>query len=251
MGASHDTFCKYPRTPHLFGATGTPDDKRMSTPASDAMLADPSLIVEEKLDGTNVGLHFVTDEDAGEPELLLQCQGHLITSGMHSQYDLLKQWATARQQQFYGVLGDRYLLFGEWLFARHTVAYAALPHYFFEFDIYDKTDRVFLDLSRRLPLVSALGVETVPVLHRGPISRKQLDGLIERSAFESRFEHPGNTQTDDRMEGLYLRTEAGGVVSGRAKRVRPEFVAKINESTHWQQQPMMANQLADGVSIWS
>lgn len=29
MGASHGDFVKYPRTPHLFGSTGTDDDKHM------------------------------------------------------------------------------------------------------------------------------------------------------------------------------------------------------------------------------
>ncbi len=53
------------------------------------------------------------------------------------------------------------------------------------------------------------------------------------------------------MEGLYLRTEADGVVSGRAKFVRPEFVEKIKQSTHWQHQQMVPNQLADGVDIWT
>jgi hypothetical protein len=33
--------------------------------------------------------------------------------------------------------------------------------------------------------------------------------------------------------------------------VRPEFVEKIKESTHWQHQAMVPNQLADGVDIWS
>jgi benzoyl-CoA reductase/2-hydroxyglutaryl-CoA dehydratase subunit BcrC/BadD/HgdB len=53
------------------------------------------------------------------------------------------------------------------------------------------------------------------------------------------------------MEGLYLRTEADGVVTGRAKFVRPEFVEKIKQSTHWQHQQMVPNLLAEDVDIWS
>jgi hypothetical protein len=53
------------------------------------------------------------------------------------------------------------------------------------------------------------------------------------------------------MEGVYLRTEANGVVTGRAKYVRPEFVEKIKQSTHWQQQQLVPNLLADNVDIWS
>ena len=53
------------------------------------------------------------------------------------------------------------------------------------------------------------------------------------------------------MEGLYLRTEADGIVTGRAKFVRSEFVEKIKQSTHWQYQAMVPNQLASDVDIWS
>ena len=56
MGRSNDDFVKYPRTPHLFGSSGTPDDKHLGESESLRLLADASLIVEEKLDGTNVGI---------------------------------------------------------------------------------------------------------------------------------------------------------------------------------------------------
>jgi hypothetical protein len=52
------------------------------------------------------------------------------------------------------------------------------------------------------------------------------------------------------MEGLYLRTEAGGIVTGRAKFVRSEFVEKVKQSTHWQHQAMVPNLLKEGADIW-
>lgn len=54
MGTSHGDFIKYPRTPHLFGSKGTDDDKHLGESESDEFIADDSLIVEEKIDGTNV-----------------------------------------------------------------------------------------------------------------------------------------------------------------------------------------------------
>ena len=54
MGTSHGDFTKYPRTPHLFGSKGTDDDKHLGEAESKAFIADESLIVEEKIDGTNV-----------------------------------------------------------------------------------------------------------------------------------------------------------------------------------------------------
>ena len=246
MGQSRDDFVKYPRTPHLAGSAGTADDRHLGDRETERFLADPSLIIEEKLDGTNVGLHFTTSG-----KLVLQCRGHLITEGMHPQYDLFKQWAVVKRPTLEQRLADRFILFGEWLYARHSVHYRRLPHYFFEFDIYDKETAAFLDLDQRLKLLEGSGIGTVPVVHRGRASRKELGELIGPSKFDSLFENPLTGSTDNLMEGLYLRTEAEGVVTGRAKVVRPEFVEKVKLSTHWQQQVMVPNRLADGVEIWS
>ena len=78
MGASHGNFVKYPRTPHLFGSKGTADDKHMNEADSCQFIADESLIVEEKIDGTNVGIHFDS-----QGQCVMQCRSHEIREGMH------------------------------------------------------------------------------------------------------------------------------------------------------------------------
>lgn len=246
MGTSQGDFVKYPRTPHLFGSKGTADDKHLNEAESHSFLSDKSVIVEEKLDGTNVGLHF---SDAGE--LVLQCRGHLITEGMHPQYDLFKQWSAVKRHDLEERLSNRFILFGEWVYAKHSIFYRRLTHYFYEFDIYDKQQEAFLDLEQRLGLLEGIGIETVPVIHTGPLVRRDLEELIGASQFDSQFENPITKSTDNLMEGLYLRTEAEGRVTARAKFVRPAFVEKIKQSTHWQHQQMLVNQLAENVDIWS
>src|SRR4051812_5462161 len=246
MGTSNGEFVKYPRTPHLFGSKGADDDRHLGDAESARFIADPSLIVEEKLDGTNVGIHFTS---AGA--LMLQCRGHLITEGMHPQYDLFKQWVAVKRFVLEERLEDRFILFGEWLYARHSVHYRGLSHYIYEFDIYDKRIRDFLSLERRLALLEGTGLHTVPVIHTGSLERDRLLSLIGPSRFDSLFENPLTGQTDHLMEGLYLRTEAGCVVTGRAKFVRPEFVEKVKQSEHWQHQAMTANRLEAGADIWS
>ena len=49
--------------------------------------------------------------------LVLQCRGHLITEGLHPQYDLFKQWATMKRYVLEKRLGTRFILFGEWGYA--------------------------------------------------------------------------------------------------------------------------------------
>lgn len=244
MGASYGDFVKYPRTPHLFGSLGTDDDKQLSQRDSLRFLDDPSLIVEEKLDGTNVGIHFAGGE------MFLQCRGHLITEGMHRQYDLFKQWAAVKRTVLEERLTERYIMYGEWMYARHSIHYRQLPHYFFEFDIYDKQSESFLALDQRLEMLAGAGVHTVPVVHRGKLKKKNLSDLIGQSPFDSQFDNPVTGQFDSLVEGLYLRIELNGVVTGRAKFVRPEFVERVKLSIHWQQQSLVPNQLADGVDIW-
>lgn len=246
MGASTDTFIKYPRTPHLFGSKGTDDDRHMGAKDSAAFIADPSLIVEEKLDGTNVGIHFTVGG-----RMVLQCRGHEITEGMHPQYDLFKQWTAVKRPVLEAMLADRFILFGEWLYARHSVFYRALPHYFFEFDIYDKMDGGFLSLERRLAMLEGTAICTVPVVHQGRAKQEQLLALIGESAYGAEFDNPLTGAKDYRMEGVYLRTEKAGRVTGRAKMVRPEFVERVKQSEHWQHQQMVPNILVEGTDLWS
>jgi hypothetical protein len=245
MGTTRDDFVKYPRTPHLFGSKGTDDDKHLGRKESEAFIANLSLIVEEKVDGTNVGIHFTSSG-----RMVLQCRGHEITEGMHPQYDLFKQWTSVKRPALEAMLSRQFILYGEWLYAKHSVHYRKLPHYFLEFDIYDKDAGQFLDLATRLRMLDGTGLRTVPVVYRGRTTADTLQSLIHASAFDSTFENPISGKADNIMEGLYARTEAGGFVTGRAKLVRPEFVEKVKQSEHWQQQKMIPNLLAEGADIW-
>ena len=53
-------------------------------------------------------------------------------------------------------------------------------------------------------------------------------------------------------EGLYIKTEENGVVTGRYKWVRYDFLQTVVESgSHWQDRPLLPNLLADGVDLFS
>jgi hypothetical protein len=55
-------------------------------------------------------------------------------------------------------------MFGEWLYARHTIAYDELPHYFLGFDILDRDTGSFLSADCRHALLAGSPVQSVPVL---------------------------------------------------------------------------------------
>lgn len=249
---------KYPRTPHLQGSRLQPGDEDLSQiPFS--CIAGKHLVVEEKVDGANSAISF------GEyGQLLLQSRGHYLTGGYRERhYNLMKQWATIHQDAFFQVLGTRYIMYGEWLYAKHTVYYDKLPHYFLEFDIFDRQEGIYLDTHRRHALLSTLPVVSVPVLAEGTFrSKEELTALLTRSNYISadHISHLRNTseklgldpdrqcrETDnsDTMEGLYIKIEENGQVVDRMKYVRASFLQTVDASqTHWLDRPIVPNGLA-------
>jgi len=265
-GIPTSEILKYPRTPHLEGSRLQPGDEgdehvRLAT------LAGCHAVVEEKLDGANVGISFT----AGG-ELLLQSRGHyLVGGGRERQFAPFKQWACAHEERLLVLLEDRYVMYGEWLFAKHSVSYDRLPHWFCEFDVYDRVDGVFLSTPRRRALLAGSPVVSVPVLQAGamPHDLKALRALVRpslaktprwREAFEQGVQRQGldlalawrQTDKSDLAEGLYVKIEDENRVIGRYKWVRPDFVQTILDSgSHHSTRPLVPNGLAPRVDPYA
>jgi hypothetical protein len=124
-------------------------------------------------------------------------------------------------------------MYGEWLYAKHTVFYDALPHYFCEFDVLDRQEEVFLSTARRREPLAGSPVVSVPVLHTGPIGELEtLTSLVGPSTCRTQgwrdtlVEVAGDggadparvlAETDlwEEMEGLYIKVEEDGETVGR------------------------------------
>ncbi len=262
---SENALHKYPRTHHLEGSRQQPGDEDLDAiPFS--ILHGRSLVVEEKMDGANAALSF---SETGE--LRLQSRGHYLTGGARERhFNLFKQWAAIHSPRLWPVLGSRYVLYGEWLYARHTIFYNWLPHYFMEFDLLDKKTGTFLSTARRRALLAGLPVVPVRILHNAPVENLgALLMLVGTSAFirpghlENLREISGSLNLDaeralaetdpsDTMEGLYIKVEEGGVVKARYKYIRASFLSAVLQSgSHWLSRPIIPNQLANGVDIFA
>lgn len=247
---------KYPRTPHLGGSKLQPGDEDMpKIPFSE--LAGKYCVVEEKVDGANSGIRFGPDK-----KLMLQSRGHYLSGGPREwQFDRFKSWGHAHAHEFYEALGDRYVVYGEWVQVKHTIFYNALPDYFLEFDILDLEKEEFLDTSSRRKLLQKLPfVHSVPTLYEGVLeNEKQLRNLAGPSRFikgnhmqvlREKAEKEGHDvdlvlhQTDptSQMEGLYVKVEEGGKVVARYKWVRRSFSQTVeNSGSHWMDRKKMVN----------
>lgn len=255
---------KYPRTQHLEGSRLQPGDEDLDS-VPFAAIQGRFLVVEEKLDGANTGLSF---DESGK--LWLQSRGHYLTGGPREKhYNLFKQWAHCHQAPLYEAIGDRYVLYGEWLYAKHTIFYDVLPHYFLEFDLYDRETETFLSTARRREILSEAPVDSVPVLLEGtPGKLEELLDQIGHSLYKSdRWKEvltevchklsldperiARETDASDEMEGLYIKVEEQGEVVERYKWVRHGFLTSVVDSgSHWLSRPIVPNQLAEGVDLF-
>jgi len=183
-------------------------------------------------------------------------------------------WSNIFKDQLFDVLSDRYIMYGEWMSAFHSVFYDNLPHFFMEFDIYDKSEEVFLDTKRRKELTgkSTVNIESVRVLRTGKFN--SIDDIISCVGISSFISEracdtlanicdlnriPENDKEiflklnkSRLMEGLYIKWEEDGIVKGRYKYVRPDFVQTIlSYGKHWLDRPSMPNKMSDGANMFA
>ena len=221
-----DDFFKFPSTPHLVKQAGVDirEDKVLSEAERDVFLRH-DLVVEEKVDGANLGVSFASDGD-----LVLQNRGtrlHLPGSG---QWKKLGDWLDQRADTLFEHLEDRFILFGEWCYARHSVVYERLPDWFLGFDVYDKCCGRFFASERRDEFFQAMCIASVPVLARGHFTYTEIQRLMSTSKLG-----------DQPAEGLYLRFDQSGWLAQRAKLVRPAFIQAVEQ--HWSRAPIVPNRL--------
>lgn len=243
----------YPKTKHLRGSKGVYEDDQTLL----SELEGYHVVIEEKLDGSEVSIHF------GSWDNLVARHRNNPTLGQ--EFDQFWPWVFERANDLYERLKSRYVLFGEWLYAKHTVFYDRLPSYFMAYDIYDQEEERWLTTAARLDLLDGLDIHHVPVLFEGAIqdaptfyellhrpSLFKTDAGIRK--FRDQCEAQGypweqaweESDLTIMPEGLYLKAETGDEVVGFYKYIREGFLRTILESgSHWRGRGLLANQLAE------
>ena len=223
-------FFRFPHTPHLaWLSEGIPRNDKVMETQDVVLLLSSMLVVEEKVDGANLG--FSVSE---EGDLLAQNRGtYLSPDFAHEQFRPLWSWLAAREQRLVEALWPNLMLFGEWCFAVHSIRYDRLPDWFLGFDVYDRESGRFWDTARRDQLLDHLGLAATPHVATGRFTLDELRELLGDSRLGS-----------EAMEGIVVRRDTDGWTSERAKLVRPSFTQSIEE--HWSRGPLRRNTLATG-----
>lgn len=228
-------FFRFPHTPHLtwWGESPPRDDKLLSSAETHALLA-AEVVVEEKLDGANLGLSLGIDG-----RLRAQNRGQYLVEPYSGQFARLPAWLARRAETLEAALDPGWMLFGEWCAARHSLDYRDLPDWFLLFDVYERSTGTFWSTMRRNAWARDVGLATVPEIFRG---RTDLAALRQCMC-----DIPSRYRSGRALEGLVIRRESNTTCLVRAKLVRPDFVQAID--THWRRRHIEWNQLENSVPM--
>lgn len=233
QGGSRHPMTDFVRFPHTFhvawlGNNVPRDDKILSQKAILALMSG-DVIVEEKIDGANIGMSF---DDSGN--LRVQNRGQYLETPYKGQFSRLSAWLAQHEPTLKKILDANMILFGEWCAAVHSVHYTALPDWVLFFDIYDRRAEKFWSVRRRNSLLSGTSLSGVPELVRGRLTVTDLVRLLSNRS--SQF-------SESYIEGVIVRNDSGDWCTARAKLVRTEFVQAIDE--HWSRGEIHWNQLRE------
>lgn len=193
-GEAPEDLIKFPRTRHIFDAGGgVGRDDLVMDDGEAAIWYSCNVSVEEKVDGSNLGISLGPPPDY---RIRFQNRSHYVTVESQAQWRQLEQWVN-QHPGLHQVLNQDRILFGEWMYARHSIHYTRLPDLFIAFDIYDKKKGRFLSRRCRDRLLEGTGIATVPLIREGVLSREDYEALLSTpSAFY-----------DGPVEGVYIRID--------------------------------------------
>ncbi len=213
---------EYPRTRHL---CYKPNASRLDLIATEeeckVIFESDNTDITEKVDGANCAICFFEDNPVirNRSNILNKAKsGHLRTPAK-IQFASIYNWSYENRLKFddlYNYLGFEVSVFGEWLYATHSMRYDSLTCYFMPYDLYDWEKGHFIECRKAREALEAAGFTMPPLLHSGKVSSYEFleKFMEEKSPFSSL----------DKREGLYIKVSDKEKVVERFKWVRHDFI---------------------------
>lgn len=182
------------------------------------------VVVEEKMDGANVG---IIRHKRG---FHLQKRGSLMATGEHEQFGFFYNWAYRQNYEKIMEIPMHHIIYGELLYAVHSLYYDQLPDYFLAFDVW--TGQRWMGYDERNELCQKLGFHQVPFIARDSFGVSDLHMLIsDKSAY------------GEKSEGIVVKRYRKNDYL-RGKIVKAEFIKHLEEDDHWMNKIVKRNKLA-------
>jgi hypothetical protein len=217
---------KYPTTPYFpfspqWRSPDTAKDDEAFLANVDHLL-DAPLVITTKMDGSNVQMDNK------------QIAARNGTTANHKSFDYLK---ALHAETYKYVIPDGIQVFGEWLYAKHSIHYNNLTSYLQLFGVYDMNLRLWGSWKDVETMARLMMVPTVPVLKRSATFDKEWKLTKDITELAQIVINQGH-------EGVVARIDYpfhyGQFSDHIAKYVRPNHV---QTDEHWSQEDIVKNKL--------
>jgi len=227
---------EFPRTRHLpFEPCASSDDRIATLEECENIIhGGLNITIEEKIDGANLAITIID----GEP--VIRNRNNILSKNYSSgktpakmQFSPVWTWFYNNKEKFetlQRILGFQPCVYGEWLYARHTVVYDSLPSWFVAFDVYDYEKKNYISPKRYRPALIEAGFDIVPEMKWDKITEKTLKAMRDTNTEFSK---------NERKEGIYIKACDGEFVVNRFKMVRPNFI----QGEHWNKKQLVKNRI--------
>ena len=176
---------KYPRTYHLPLSKGVTNDDKIVRDDWFDHFKDKEIVITEKLDGSNTALTYNG----------VFSRSHAVQT--QNEWDKYITRSDGLYNKVKGLISENEIVYGENLYAVHSIEYNKLPSYFFIFNIRD--DKEFYSWDEISDMAEMMDIPIVPLLWRGILD--SIDELIELTDY---FMSKPSTYGDT-IEGLVIR----------------------------------------------
>lgn len=224
--SNQSDIIKFPRTRHLANIGGASrEDLLLEQSEINEFLAS-ELYIEEKIDGANMGISI----DPSTYAIKFQNRSHYVTSSYAAQFKKLDAWKDKFQTELFDIIEPgTHILFGEWVYSKHSIHYTNLPGYFIAFDLFNKKTGKF---ASRDMLEKLLANTSIPLIRLVTNSKfKSVDQIVKLLDTKSAY-------YDGKLEGVYVRVCDELNTLKRAKIVRSDFICG---DTHWSKSKCVEN----------
>ena len=207
-------YYKFPRIYHFLYSPGLKNDDRMLP--DDNIFVGKEIVVTSKLDGECTGMTNTT------------CHARSLDSRDHPS----RHWVKSLHGKIKYKIPKNFHLFGENVFAKHSIFYDKLPSYFLVFGIFDENNN-YLSWDDVVEYSKMLDLITVPVLYRGIWDIEKV-----------KFCFTGKSQFGEEQEGYVVRT-AGSFPLEKFNENTGKYVRKshVKTSKFWMNKPIVPNRL--------
>lgn len=169
------------------------------------------VFVQEKLDGSNVGIARV-----GDRIYPLTRSGYVADTSQYEQHQVFHKWVMKQQDRWLRLLNDGERVCGEWLYQAHGTRYELKHEPFVAFDIIVGSERLIYD--KFIERVSKENLIIPHLIHRGePISTEEALKKLGKYGFHGAI---------DEVEGIVYRVEMIEDKNNKKRQRQVEFLCK-------------------------